>query len=193
MQLCILLLLLSTSLYAATDTTSQREFRFELQLLPGVSAAQVQRTTLVDSSEYRRGGIALVARAMWHPDNLLGIGIETGLLRISSLRVYKDNVVPDGSVLQLNAIPVLGIAQLHVLGLEVHGGIGAYNYAVFFGGNGIQANSSEWELGYAAGISKAWYISKSFALGAEARGYVIPERDVSLLTVSARIQYSFWY
>lgn len=187
--LCLLVCITTYGSYAQ----QQEKFRFEIHLTPGINISQIERTITPDSSDYTRGGLSLTAKLLWHPDNKLGIGIESGFIRISSLRVFKDDVIPDNSVIQLNTIPVLGVAEISVLGIDVSGAVGAFNYAVFLGGTGIRASSSNWEIGYSIGLGKAWGIGSNFMLGFDTRYYRIPERDVTLFSGSVRIQYNLIY
>lgn len=190
-RVLLIILLACTTMHSVY--AQKKPFRFEIQLNPGINMSQIERTISPDSSEYTRGGIALTGRIIWHPDNELGLGIETGLLRLSTLRIFADNVIPDNSVIQLYAMPILGIAEFNILGADVSGSVGAFNYNVFLGGSGLRATSNEWEIGFGVGIGKAWNIGYNIMLGADARYYRIPERDVTSYAASLRVQYNLQY
>jgi len=193
MSIRTILYILLCAFIVTTAHAQTKPFRFELQLNPGINFSQIERTIIPDSGEYKSGGIVLTGRLIWHPDNELGLGVEVGLIRLSSLRIFADKVIPDNSVIQLYAMPILGIAEFNVLGADVSGAIGVFNYNVFLGGTGLRSSSNEWEIGFGLGMGKAWSIGSNFMLGADTRYYRIPERDVSTYMISGRVQYNLEY
>jgi opacity protein-like surface antigen len=175
------------------SAAQQNNFRFEISLNPGALYSKVARTISPDSSDYVPGGPAGTLRILWHPDNILSIGLEAGYLRLSQLRVYADDVIPDQSAIVLYAIPVLGVAEIEVLGLDLSAMIGAYKYTVDLGSRGAKESSSQWETGMGLGLGKSLKLAEAFRVGLDLRYYHIPERDVHALSASLRIQYNLIY
>ncbi|MBK9247875.1 MAG: hypothetical protein IPM69_07140 [Ignavibacteria bacterium] len=194
MKLLLLVILFLTPQFLTAQDTLRGDYRVILQANLGLSQSHIVRTTEVDKAEYSPLGFLRTLRLIWRPDHLLGMGVETGILRVSNLIVKQDASLPTGTTLELDAIPALLIFSMEKYGIEITSGVGMYNYRVnaALNDNEITA-STQWEIGWMLGVGYAYPISRSFSIGGDFRYYAIPERQVSLTSLNAKVQWQLWY
>lgn len=174
--------------------TLRGDYRIIIQGNLGLSRSYIQRTTIIDKAEYTQTGLMGTMRVLWRPDHLLGIGIETGLLRVSNLLVKEDANLPVGSAIKLGAIPILAVFSMEKYGIEISSGVGIYDYHVDALVNAeITTSSNEWEIGWMVSVGYYYPLTRSLGVGGDVRLYAIPERSVQLLSLSAKFQWQLWY
>lgn len=192
--LLLVLLILIPCLASAQEDTLRGDYRLIVQANLGFSQARIERSIEVDKADYSPLGFLRTLRLIWRPDHLLGMGVETGLLRVSNLIVKQDATLPTGTTLELDAIPVLLIFSMEKYGIELTSGVGMYNYRVNATLNDADLTAStQWEIGWMLGGGYAYPLSRSFSIGGDIRFYSITERQVTLTSLSAKVQWQLWY
>ena len=192
--LILALLLLIPCLASAQEDSLRGDYRLIVQANLGLSQSHIERSIDVDKADYSQLGFLRTLRLIWRPDHLLGMGVETGLLRVSNLIVKQDATLPPGTTLELDAIPALLIFSMGKYGVELTSGVGVYNYRVNATLNDADLTAStQWEIGWMLGGGYAYPLSRSISIGGDLRYYAIPERQVSLTSLSAKVQWQLWY
>lgn len=192
--LLLVLLLLIPCLACAQEDSLRGDYRLIVQANLGLSQSHIERSIDVDKADYSQLGFLRTLRLIWRPDHLLGMGVETGLLRVSNLIVKQDATLPPGTTLELDAIPALLIFSMEKYGIELTSGVGVYNYRVNATLNDADFTAStQWEIGWMLGGGYAYPLSRSISIGGDLRYYAIPERQVSLTSLSAKVQWQLWY
>ncbi len=178
----------------AQEDTLRGDYRLIVQANLGLSQSRIERTTEVDKAEYSPLGFLRTLRLIWRPDHLLGLGVETGILRVSNLTVRQDATLPVGATIELDAIPALVIFSMEKYGIELTSGVGVYNYRVDATLNATDITAStQWEIGWMLGGGYVYPLSRSFSIGGDIRFYSITERQVTLTSLSAKVQWQLWY
>lgn len=193
--LLALLCYASAHLSAQQDSveSTRSDYRVIVQVQAGISNSRIDRTIKPEKSEYTTTGLSGTIRLLWRPDHLLGIGMETGFIRISKLLIKEDNKLPPQSVVRLGAVPVLGVFSMEKYGVELSAGVGLYNYQVDAIVGDDTPSSDQWEIGWMASVGYMYPLSRSWLVGADVRHYAIPERSVGGISANLRLQWQWWY
>ena len=172
------------------DTT--RHFRIGVDV--GGGYAYKLRLTNTLPGSYTRGGLAATVRLKWGSHNVIGAGIETGWLPISSLSssgvstsLGRTNI--DAS---LSAVPLLFVVALQRYNVQLHGGIGYYRVSATASVFESTNESSEWDFGYMLALGYVHPLSRAVRVGAEVKWNNISEVQISLLSFQARVLVSLW-
>lgn len=189
----VLFILLCGNRLKAQDTL-RGDYRIILQANLGLSKSHINHTTQVDKGEYSSMGLLRTFRAVWRPDHLLGMGIETGILPVSSLTIKQDVTLPTGSTINLKAVPLLLVFSMEKYGIELSSGVGIYNYQVQADiPNKESTVSNQWEIGWMLNVGYCYPLTHSLGIGGDIRHYVIPERSLLLTSLSVKFQWQLWY
>lgn len=141
-----------------------------------------------------RDGIAGTFRLKWGSSNLLGVGIETGWLPISSMSV-KNLSTEFGAIdlsASLSAIPVLAIFSIQRLGLQLHSGIGYYRVTAKSTVMGTSMESSEWKLGFLLSLGYGRPLTPDYRVGVDVKWNNIVEHQTQILSVQLRLMYKIF-
>jgi hypothetical protein len=130
-----------------------------------------------------REGSAFTLRAMWYPDHLLRIGIETGWVRFFS---YTLHGAADGN-LYLSATPMLLVFSMPLTDrLNVYVGAGGY-----FVSSKLEFESTvranELSQGWMLAASYVFPLTESFGIAAEAKWYNASQFEDATITAQAMI------
>ena len=113
------------------------------------------------------GGAAFSFRAMWYPDHLLRIGIETGWVRFYS---YTLHGAADGN-LYTSAAPLLLVFSMPVTDrLNAYVGGGGYFVSSKLDFEGV-VRETQFSQGYMLGASYHFPLNQEFGLAAEMKWY----------------------
>jgi hypothetical protein len=175
--------------FAQEQEAKPTTFRLVAELGGGYSyKLSPQKTSL---GIYTRDGIAGTVRLKWGSSNLLGVGIETGWIPISTTTnsALSSEFGETKLEASLSAIPVLAIFSMQRIGIQLHAGLGYYrvNSNVTILGSSMQ--SSEWDLGYVLSLGYVRPLVSDFRFGAEIKWNNIAEQQISLLSFHIRLIY----
>ncbi len=164
-------------------------FRFYAEVGGGYSyKLTLPKTTLGD---YTRDGIAGTIRLKWGSSKLLGVGVETGWIPISTTtnNGFISEFGNTHITASLSTIPVLALFSMQRLGIQLHVGIGYYLVTSNVTIMGEQSESSEWNLGYLLSVGYARQLSFDFRIGAELKWHTIVEQQLSIVSVQVKLLY----
>ncbi len=177
----------SLVVFAQEQDTVPTSFRLVAELGSGYSyKLNEPKTTL---GIYTRDGIAGTVRLKWGSSNLLGIGVETGWIPVSSTK--NSALLSEFGTMNvsasLSAVPVLAVFSIQRMGIQLHAGLGYYrmNSTVTIAGSTMQ--SSEWNLGYILSLGYARPLFSNYGLGAEVKWNNIVEQQVSIISFQIRL------
>lgn len=129
------------------------------------------------------GGAAFTVRAMWYPDHLLRIGVETGWARFFS---YTLHGAADGN-LYTSATPLLLVFSMPVTErLNAYVGGGGYFVSSKLDFEGV-VKETEFSEGYMIGASYHFPLSATLGLGAELKWYNASEFEDGTFTAQATV------
>lgn len=162
---------------------------FRLFIDAGGGYAYKLNTPKSTFGSYTRDGIAGTFRLKWGSSNLLGIGVETGWIPISSTSAknYNSEFGPIDLSASSSAVPLLAIFSMQRLGIQLHAGFGYYRVHATATVMGETMESSEWKMGYLLSLGYGKLITSDYRIGMEVKWNNIVEHQVSILSVQARI------
>lgn len=141
-----------------------------------------------------RDGIAGTFRLKWGSSNLLGVGIETGWIPISSMSA-KNLSTEFGAIdlsASLSAVPVLAIFSMQRLGIQLHSGIGYYRLTAKSTVMGTSMESSEWKLGFLLSLGYGYPLTPDYRIGMDVKWNNIVEHQTSILSIQLRLMYKIF-
>ena len=191
-QLAVLVLpVLSIAQPAATSDTT-KHFRAGIEMMGGY--AYRLRSTNTLPGNYVRGGATARLRLKWGSHQVVGAGIETGWLSISSLSATSSST-PLGTTdieASLSAVPLLFVVALQRFNTQLHVGLGYYNVRVSSTVFGSAIRSSEWDFGYMVSLGYAYALDPAVKLGVEVKWDNISEAQISMLSTCVRVMVPLW-
>jgi len=129
------------------------------------------------------GGAAFTFRAMWYPDHLLRIGVETGWARFFS---YTLHGAADGN-LYTSAAPLLLVFSMPVTDrLNAYVGGGGYFVSSKLDFEGV-VRETEFSEGYMIGVSYHVPLTATLGLAAELKWYNASQFEDGTFTAQAMI------
>jgi hypothetical protein len=185
-RILLISLFLSGPLLSQTDSTRTTTFRLFAELSGGyyysVSEPKMPMGDMV------RDGMGVTARLKWGSSNLLGVGIETGWLPISTMNVRSQQTEFGGADIEASrsAVPLLLLFSMQRLGVQIHAGAGYYRVGSVVTMFGDRMASSEWDLGYMLSAGFARPVSDIVRLGAEVKVSGIVEQQLTLVSFQLR-------
>ncbi len=143
---------------------------------------------------YTRDGMAGTFRLKWGSSNLLGVGIETGWIPISttSVKNFGSEFGPIDLTASTSAIPLLAVFSIQRLGIQLHSGWGYYRVLSIATVMRETMESSEWKMGYLLSLGYGRPISSDFRVGMEVKWNNIVEHQVSIISVQIRLMYQLF-
>ena len=185
-----LLLLFASILASAQDQSVDRTtFRLVGEIGGGYSYKLTPPKIILGNST--RDGITGTFRVKWGSSNLLGVGVETGYIPISTMAM-NSLASEFGSVdvsASLSAIPVLAIFTIQRLGIQMHTGIGYYRMTAKATVMGKTMESSEWNMGYMLSFGFTRPLTSDLFIGTELKWNNIVEQRISILSLQVRFLY----
>jgi hypothetical protein len=187
------LLILTLFLCAASAHAALRDSLYRIEL---VGSVLVQATsydvapTLLSATD-RFTGSSLAGRAIWRPNHLLGIGIQTGYTTFSAEEFGENLPVQQTNVYaSLRAIPLQLVLSMSAYGVEVGTGIGIYLLESIWRVNGEQrVNSTATELGVSSWIGYDIEVVERLNFGPELHLHVLSGRGIVALGAGLRVRY----
>jgi hypothetical protein len=182
----------SFAVFAQEQETVSTKFRLVAELGSGYSYKLTEpKTTL---GIYTRDGIAGTVRLKWGSSNLLGIGIETGWIPVSSTK--NSALLSEFGTMNvsaaLSAVPVLAVFSIQRMGIQLHTGLGYYRMSSTVTIAGSTMQSSEWNLGYLLSLGYARPLFSNYGLGGEVKWNSIVEQQVSIISFQIRLIYRLY-
>lgn len=169
---------------AQEQTPGERPFGFIIQVGAGGALSRGPDQTVPADAEESRFGLALSARALWRPGHLLGIGVQSGFTRVSTLESSAGNAI------HLSTVPAMLVFAMESSGFDASAAAGWQRYIVGTEGRNI---SSAWEMSYALSAAYTLYTTDALALALEGTYTSIPERTTTLASLQLRLQYTLHY
>jgi len=185
-RILLISLLLSGPLLSQTDSARATTFRLFAELSGGYFYSVSDPK--MPMGEMTRDGLGISARVKWGSSNLLGVGIETGWMPISSMNVRMLNTEFGGADIEASrsAVPLLGLFSFQRAGVQVHVGAGYYRMESVVRMMGDRMVSSEWDLGYVFAAGFARPVSDAVRIGAEVKVNGIVEQQLTLVSFQLR-------
>ena len=139
--------------------------------------------------KYSRDGMAATVRLKWGSSNLIGIGLESGWLPVSSMTSTgaASEFGPIDASASLAAVPLLAVLSFQRYGVQVHLGAGYYHVRSEVTVMGVESGSSEWDMGFMASAGFARPVSKDLRIGAEVKMNMISEQQITLVSANVRM------
>ena len=182
-----LLIVCSASLRSNEMPKDSTTFRFVIEGGTGyIRTISASRTPL---GEHTRGGLAGTLRLKWGSSHMLGVGIETGWMHISTTEysLPASEFGPMDLHATLSAIPLLATFSIQRMGIQLHTGFGYYRVLSNVTLQGVAMNSGEWNMGFLISLGYAVPITSDMRLGGELKWNIITEQQVSLLSLQVRV------
>lgn len=185
---CVALLLTPLAFDGASAQESaeiERSYSLIAHLGAGGAYSMVVEQTVPDGARESTTGLSLMGRVLWRPGHLLGIGVQSGFTRVSTLRTdASENAV------NLSAVPAMFVVAMGTAGFEASVATGWQRYIVGTEGRAI---SSSWEMCYSVAAGYEVYTAGDFGIGAEVSFTSMPERDIDIIALQLRCRYAFTY
>jgi hypothetical protein len=179
-------ILLFVPVLKAQDTTGRFFLTGEL------AGGYTRYITDMDIQDLNKNGFTGMFRAMWNPDHLLSIGLETGYQQLYSIDVKgmpTDYGATDFKA-SMNAVPIhIALAMKVTDQIKIRGTTGIYllsNSGELFGD---QLESSQISIGMQAGASYTVPVGKDMSIGGEIKYSYISKIQDSMIG----IQFLFVY
>jgi len=174
---------------AAPDTSTAPAFHLTAELGAGYSYKVT--TPKLTLGTYTRDGVSGTVRITWGKSRLLGVGMETGWIPLSSTTnaALAGEFGPLRLDAALTAIPVLAIVSVQPIGIQLHAGIGYYRVSSVVTVGGTTSESSEWDLGYMASLGYTHPLHGDHRIGVEVRYNNITEQQITTASVHLRYLY----
>jgi len=171
------------------DTIRTSQFRLVAEIGGGYSYKLSSPKLIL--GVYTRDGISGTVRLKWGTSNLLGVGIETGWLPLSTTtnNALANEFGPVDLKASLTAIPLLGLFSIQRFGVQLHTGIGYYRVNSVVTMSGSTNESSEWDLGYMIALGYARPVFNEHRIGVEIKYNNITEQQISTVSLHLRFLY----
>jgi hypothetical protein len=169
---------------AAEPRVEERPFAFVLQAGAGGSLSRGPEQNVPSDAEESRLGYSMTARALWRPGHLLGIGVQSGFTRVSTLETSS------GGALHISTIPALLVFAMETGGFDASVASGWQRYIASGAGGTI---SSAWEMSYSVAAGYFFDAGSGLGLGAELSFTSLPERTTDIVALQVRGQYTITY
>ena len=191
-QLAVLVLPVLSIAQPSPTSDTTKPFRAGIEMAGGY--AYRLRSTNTLPGNYVRGGATARLRLKWGSHNVVGAGIETGWLPVSSLSATNSSTTLGTTDIEasLNAVPVLFVVALQRFNTQLHIGLGFYDVRVSSTVFGSTIRSSEWDFGYMLSLGYAYALSPAVKLGAEVKWDNISEAQISMLSACVRVMVPLW-
>ncbi len=134
-------------------------------------------------AEKSKFGPALTVRAMWRPDHLLSVGLESGWTKLHSYETTGD-VAGKVYVSQVPLYTVFGMRFFDAL--NVFGGYGYSHVNTSLEYDGT-VNNGTWSMGWLAAASYERPVSKSLAVAAELKYFGVVESHDAAITLQIQL------
>lgn len=186
-RLIILVLAVPFLLQAQADSVRPTTFRFFAE--GGIGYIYKTSDPSVVVGRYTRDGVAATVRLKWGSSNLIGIGVESGWLPISSMTSTgtPTEFGPIDASASLSAVPLLAVLSFQRYGVQMHLGAGYYRVRSQIIVMGKESGSSEWDMGFMASVGMARPVSDDVHLGAEVKMNMIAEQQITLVSANIRV------
>lgn len=183
--LCVFLW--SVASWAQSDSV----FAVELVVTASVQATQYEQLPTAQSIDKRFTGSAFLGKAIWRPNHLLGVGIQSGYITFSNeeLSIPGNPSIPTVDVV-LTAVPIHMVLSMNP---------GDFDFGVGIGGYVLQSrwrlddeprvNSSDVEYGIISWIGYEFAVAERFTIGPEIALHVLSNRGIASLAAGIRIRY----
>jgi hypothetical protein len=148
--------------------------------------SQQLKTAPLPVGELTNGGLQGLIRFMVTRSGLITTGLETGLLRLSSMRLR--GIVKREIDATLDGIPLFFVLGVQYTGIDFHVGLGSIQTISTSTVNGIAVKSSSWEMGMSTAFGYMKEINHTVSLGGEVRWMGLFDLEKSFLSAGIRIQ-----
>lgn len=170
-------------------------YRLELYVSggPQISWFRERRTPI--SVETGAAGTNLMARAMWHPDHLLSVGLLSGWTSFSTEQLQLTNAEGELRTVDahLTAIPMQIAFGMQKGGVEIGVGIGAYWLFSDVGRtDGVRATSSQIESGVSAMLAYTYMFTDRLGIGPEVNVHALSYRGITAASGQIRVRYDLF-
>lgn len=136
--------------------------------------------------ELSNGGLQGLVRIVLTRSRLIAIGVESGFLRMSSMRLR--GIVKREIDAWLNAIPLFVVLGVQYFGIDAHVGLGYVDVISTSTVNGITVTSNTWEMGMSVALGYTREVSPVLSLGGEVRWMGLFDFGKSFLSAGIRAQ-----
>src|SRR3989339_881 len=173
------------------ETVKNNSLVFELS--PGFSISS-EKNSFIAINRPDREALGLAVRVLWRPEHLLRLGIESGIIKISSVSdknipsEFGDTKVKFG----LNAVPVLLFADMLIDKLEISAGTGYYYLFSNLVAFDDKSSSYSWDLGYNLTLAYNSFFLGKFILSPEIKYFIITTDNQSIISFNIKGSYSFF-
>ncbi len=192
MLFIVMVILSSARVYGFGDKSpSDTTFRLTLQLSGGLS----RNVSVIENEpdNYERSGISFNLRAMWEPNRLLSVGLETGFVPVSAAESQVDNTFGRTTAkARLTAVPLLGVISMQILGVDVFLGSGFYELISYTEAFGDKTIATEMVSGYYFGFAYSFPVFSDLEFGGELKWFQISGKDRAVAALQLKLIYSLF-
>lgn len=188
-----IILLLLTYLSVQSQDLDTNKFKITLEMGGGLSYKTSKDINLIYN--YNNLGFAGMLRIKFVPESRLNIGIETGLIHISTIETGEIITTNNGNTnerIVQNAYPILLDFSMQFDDLQVIAGLGYYYVTIKSNARNpeLSFQSSDWSMGYLIGANYKFKISKHFDLLPEIKYYLLTDVQHNLLAFQVNLKYN---
>jgi hypothetical protein len=139
-------------------------------------------------------GIGSFVRAMWHPDHLLSVGVQSGYAMLAHRGLFGSDSVSFStgpSTSTLSAIPLQAVISMQKNGFECAIGLGPYIVNSTISG-GQPAVGTRWELGVTLVAAYTATLGSTWRVGPELRVLLFSNRNMISVMPALTVQFAPW-
>jgi hypothetical protein len=190
-------ILIALTLFAgsviASAQMSQQPWRVEATLTGGIGLSNFSELRSAVSPDELVYSPTVMARVMWHPGNLVSVGLASGYVGFSSER-FQFGTEGGRSIehidAELQGVPVHFAFSMQQWGAELGAGVGPY-----FMSSRVQASDqgtssgSRIELGVSSWLAYNFQVTDRFFIGPELSMHFLSYRGILTLAPQVRFRY----
>jgi hypothetical protein len=199
--IAVLLALASLYAFAAQDTTggdtsnvdtaTRGDYRLELHAIGGLGLTRYSEPPSRYSTRQAFFGYNVNARAMWHPDHLMSVGLMSGY-QVFSREHFAENASgePDrDAVMELSSIPIHLVFEVRPLDIRFGGGIGVYVLLAQLHEDGDITHSWDVAYGGSVWVGYSFKVMDRLRIGPDLVLQLVSDRGIGNLSAMLTVQY----
>ena len=165
--LCIVAMRGRPVLARADSVQVDRTHKVEASLALGPMLSKFRETPPYEGASHFAWGYNAIARVVWHPGNVLGVGLLSGHITFISQELYLPDSASDGLVhARLSAVPTMIDVTAELLGFDCGLGLGGYVVSTLLT-DVTTARASRFELGILGHFAYRWQVGDHVSIGPE--------------------------
>lgn len=190
----ILALLIISSLIGLTKLDAQEsDSLYHVNLDVGIGPSV--HLTDINFEGQQSAQFIFTFRAMWEPEHLLRVGIESGFIQLYYLdtKIFDTLFGSTDALLNMSSVPIMAVFAMEITkNLEIIGGVGGFIMISEVSSFDNYILSKSWSNAYELGLSYLHPINDKLKIGGEIKSYYISHLQNYDVALQLSIKYSFF-